>query len=391
MKFHFLTLFSLLHILIITGCSSLALASRNSTEVFYENASGTPVLEFLRSATQSIDIEIYEMDDSLVHTEILNALARGVRVRILKDGTPVGGSCKVFEPARASDTASCQSEKQLVEQVQKAGGAFLPFNKAALCAIPGSKCFEHGKMVIVDQKKVLLSTGNFNTSNLCFSSESPTHCNRDYTVLSSDQNAVHLLESVFEKDLAGTSYDVSQLIAKSATTKVTISPYSLAPLVHFIQSAKRILRIQNQYLKDPDLNAAIIAAARRGVKVSVVVASACSFGTPTAGDAQKWTDTYTAFDDANIKTRIFTRAMQVKGVSGYLHAKAIVVDDARAWVGSVNGSTTSLSNNREYGIFLNEPAEVLKLAQFMYNDFVDINSESWRDSLACKNDPLPLP
>ena len=58
-----------------------------------------------------------------------------------------------------------------------------------------------------------------------------------------------------------------------------------------------------------------------------------------------------------------------------------------AWVGSVNGSTTSLTNNREYGIFIDDLVEVQKLNSFMETDFVNANSESWQESLVCKKDP----
>jgi phosphatidylserine/phosphatidylglycerophosphate/cardiolipin synthase-like enzyme len=82
--------------------------------------------------------------------------------------------------------------------------------------------------------------------------------------------------------------------------------------------------------------------------------------------------------------------MKVKNKSGYLHAKAIVVDRARAWVGSVNGSTTSIENNREFGIMLNAASEVSKLEAYINADFSHPDSETWQESLLCKKDP-PAP
>ncbi|MBC7397389.1 MAG: hypothetical protein H7333_08095 [Bdellovibrionales bacterium] len=356
------------------------------TETFYENASGSPLVPLFNSAKSSIDIEIYEMDDTLVLSAIKNAIDRGVRLRILKEPNPVGGSCKVFRPKSSSDSQTCIAEKNLLDYVTNHGSSYLPFNKD-LCALPGAKCFQHGKMVIIDQEKVMLSTGNFNTSSLCAHSEHPTTCNRDYSVVSSDPKVVQLLKVTFEKDLTGVPYDLSNLLIKYAVQKITISPYSLAPLLKFIGSAKRVIRIQNQYLKDPDLNNAILAAAARGVEVQVMISSACSFNVPSVGDEKTWTRIFTAFDQAGIKSRIFTRSMKINQVAAYLHAKAIVVDDARAWVGSVNGSTTSLTNNREYGIFIDDLVEVQKLNSFMETDFVNANSESWQESLVCKKDP----
>ena len=242
-------------------------------------------------------------------------------------------------------------------------------------------------MVIVDGTQTLVSTGNFNTSNLCDKIEHPSACNRDYSILSTDEDVISTLSQFFENDLKGSAYNVSDVLSQAPTQKLTVSPLSLAPLVAFINSAKTKVQVQNQYLKDTNLNQALMDAAKRGVTVEVMVASACSFGKPTASELKSWNKIYTAFDGAGVKARAFTRNIQVNGIAGYLHAKAIIVDETRAWVGSVNGSTTSLSNNREYGLFVNDLTEVQKLKAFMDQDFVNPNGESWQDSAICKNDP----
>jgi len=370
---------------------SQSINAQAQLETFYENSSASPLVNFLLSAHRNIDIEIYEMDDPFVHSTIVAALKRGVKVRVVQEDRPVGASCKLFETADKGDSKSCQSEKALVASVRQAGGQYVPFNHAALCGKAGSHCFEHGKIVIVDDAKALISTGNFNSTSICNKSEHPNNCNRDYSVVSQDSSVVSTLKVFFEKDLAGQAYDVGSVLASSPTNKLTVSPLSLQPLVELINSAKSTLQIQNQYLNDPDMNQAIINAAGRGVNVEVTVSSACSFGTPTASENKKWQGIFGAFDAAGVKSHIFTRKMQVGGVSGYLHAKTILVDGNLAWVGSVNGSTTSLSDNREYGIFLVDASEVQKLQSFMNQDFADPNGEDWQDSLACANDPRPAP
>ena len=138
------------------------------------------------------------------------------------------------------------------------------------------------------------------------------------------------------------------------------------------------------------MNDELMAASKRGVKVFIVVSSACSFGKPDptsdANAISLWQNTFKAFDSAGIKSRIFTKQIPINGHSGYLHAKAIVVDGAQAWVGSVNGSTQALTLNREYGIFLTDPKEVAKLTSFIVYDFNHPNTESWQESLLCKKD-----
>ena len=359
------------------------------TDTFYENASAAPLVSLIENAKTSLDIEIYEMDDPQVLTSIEAAVNRGVVVRVVQEGTPVGAACKIFTAKATKDSTGCATQKALVATVQNGGGQYVAFNHAALCGIKGKTCYEHGKILVADGSQALISTGNFNTTNLCDKTTLPltTSCDRDYSVITTDTTVVGMLETIFAKDLAGVAYSVNSVMTAEASQKMTVSPFSLAPLVAFLGTAKTKIQIQNQYLDDADLNAAIVAAARRGVQVEVQVASECSFGPPKASDTKSWTATFSGFDSAGIKTSIFTRAMQVNGISGYLHAKTIVVDGTSAWVGSVNGSVTSLTNNREYGIFLNDAVSGQELSADMEQDFQDPNSESWQDSLTCKNDP----
>ena len=365
-----------------TGASFAA-----GTEKFYENASSNnALLNLLNHSKKSIDIEIYEMKDPSVHAAIRSALDRGLQVRIVQEPLTAAPSCRIFEVPSASDTAECTESKALVKDVRAKGGTYVPFNLATLCGTPGTKCFEHGKMVISDKQFVFLSTGNFNSSNLCNKVGNPEKCNRDYSVLSWDAGTVSTLQQIFELDIVGKTYDLSSILQNPAARKITVSPYSLAPLVQFIRSAKTMVQIENQYLKDQRLNDALIEVAKRGVKVYVMVASVCSFGKPKPTDIAQWTNTFTAFDQAGIQSRAFTKSIKVGGIFGYLHAKALLIDSKVAWVGSVNGSVMSTSNNREFGIFLEDETEALKLGAFLKSDFLEPGAETWQQSVTCEKD-----
>ncbi len=364
-----------------------------SSETFYDNASGSPIFLLLQSAKVSIDIEIYEIEDSRVQSEILKAMDRGVRVRVIQESEAVGSSCPVFDKIFAGDTPDCKIQKQFIQNVRAKGGYYTPFSYQQFCSASKFRCLEHGKMILVDHQWSLLSTGNFNASNLCDAKGTTsdlTTCNRDYTVLSSDPNVVSSLYSIFELDFKGNAYDLPTILKSNSAQKITVSPYSLNPIVMFIRTAKKSILIENQYLKNSVMNDELMAASKRGVKVFIVVSSTCSFGKPDptkdANAIALWQNTFKAFDSAGIKSRIFTKQIPINGHSGYLHAKAIVVDGAQAWVGSVNGSTQALTLNREYGIFLTDPKEVAKLTSFIVYDFNHPNTESWQESLLCKKD-----
>lgn len=363
----------------------------------YDNAKGSPILDLINGAHSTLDMEIYEMDDPQVIAAIRDALNRGVVVHIVKEPVPVGGACKVFgddskfdflgeaPKSKSGDgAADCEDQQQLVEDVKSAGGKYVPFTKPDLCGGDGTKsCLEHGKIAIADSRIALVSSGNFNTTNLCDLDYSPKTCNRDYSYISFDPAIVKTLSAVVEKDIVGESYNPASVMLPGTENKLTIGPNSLEPLVAYIKTARSKIQLENQYLKEPQLNAALVAAAKRGVKVQVMVASACSFGKPKASEVKKLTVIFKKFDDAGIDTLMFNKNMSINGKNGYLHAKSIVIDGKSAWMGSVNGSTQAETLNREFGIFFDDADDVQKLSSIMAADFTNKDAETWQESLDC--------
>lgn len=357
-------------------------------EGVYLNSSGSPLLPLLQSATQSIDIEIYTMSDTTVRSLLRSALARGVKVRILKDPHPDGQTCDPFGAASPDTSSDCADQQKLVSDVRAAGGLFEPFDKQTLCpnggGNDGSGCYEHGKIAMVDGKTALISTGNFDDTNLCI--DGTSQCDRDYTLITTESEVYDTLENIFEADSRATAYDVSTLIPSDLAETLTVSPISQQPILDFINSAQSSVEVETQYLEDPDMNAALEAAAKRGVNVSVTVASVCAFGKPSASDASDFSQTYTAFDSAGISSAMFNSSNLINGKKGYLHAKAIIVDGSRAWLGSENGSAESLTENREYGMVFDDADWVASLKQIVDADHSSPDSETWQQSLACQKD-----
>lgn len=351
-------------------------------EGVYENASGLPLIAMLDAAQDALDLEVYELHDTAVQAALRRALARGVRVRVVAEPAPLGSTCRPFEPLAASETTECVRIKNLIADVRAAGGRYEPFAKEALCEAP-DRCLQHGKLILFDEQVALVSSGNFNATSLCRPDATSDRCNRDYTVVTQDAATTRALRAVFEADLFGQSYDLRATLENEAAQALTVSPLARAPLLDFIASATRSIRIANQYFREPELNAALIAAAERGVRVRLLVSDFCAFGAPNGAELARERDVYDAFERAGVESRVFTARTLVAGVPGYLHAKAIVVDDERAWVGSVNGSVQATSHNREFGLFFSEPAWVLALSQWLAADFGDAGSVSIREGLAC--------
>ncbi|MCO5142825.1 MAG: phosphatidylserine/phosphatidylglycerophosphate/cardiolipin synthase family protein [Oligoflexia bacterium] len=361
----------------------------------YNNVEYTPLVDLIRLAKKSIDIEIYEMTDHSVLKELKNAIDRGVRVRIVKDPSPVNAKCNLFsisqDTVQKKDSRSCLREKEFVAYVKNSkGGAFVPFVKSELCGKSAEEvrgvCYQHGKMVIVDERVVLLSTGNFSASNLC--SGSTSKCNRDFTYVTRDSDVVSGLQHVFENDLNQKRYLLKDQLDRASgfDQKFTVSPYSLEPLIQMVREAKHSLQIQNQYMKEKNWNQAIKDAARRGVRVELMMTSACAFAPPKGKDKKNLAALYQDFENSGVSLRFFTSQMEQNGRKGYLHSKIMIVDAEKVWIGSVNGSTSATSYNREFGIFFNHPDRVKKLVSVLQQDFTHEKSENWQETLNCVKD-----
>jgi phosphatidylserine/phosphatidylglycerophosphate/cardiolipin synthase-like enzyme len=294
---------------------SAEISSLHSPFGFYDNANGSPIIDLIDQAKSTLDMEIYEMDDPKVIASIRNAIKRGVVIHIVKEPNPVGGTCKVFETQnmstssklpgtitreihenRNSSAASCKNQQQLVYEVNNAAGQYVPFAKPDLCGGNGTKnCLEHGKIAIVDSKLALISTGNFNTTNLCDLDYSLTTCNRDYSYVTDETSITKTLKNIVEKDILGQNYDVTSIVGPQVSDQLTVGPNSLNPILSFIQTAKKRIQIENQYLIDPTMNAVLIAMAKKGIRVQVVIASACSFGKPKEAEVKRLTQIFTDF------------------------------------------------------------------------------------------------
>ena len=110
----------------------------------------------------------------------------------------------------------------------------------------------------------------------------------------------------------------------------------------------------NQSLKDPDIEAALIAAKKKGCDVRVLLGFQPGFGGPPANQPA-----IDALKAAGIPAGFFTRH--------YLHAKGVIAGN-KAWLGSQNFTAGGLLNNRELGEILDDPSAVALLQKTFLDD-----------------------
>lgn len=355
----------------------------DSLQGLFVNSDRVVAYELVQNATQTLDIEIYEMKDPKFRRLLLEALTRKVAVRIVKDSGTVGDGCNELSPITQEDPEDCRAEKAYVAELIERGATYRWFNKKQLCGTEGKHCFQHGKMIIADDQYLLLSSGNFNSSSFCNKEEKLEKCNRDYSYVTKNKEVIATLRNILDLDYAGTRWEFKSVLGNTHLG-VTVSPLSGPRLISLINSATESIWIQNQYLEDPAINAALVQKAKDNVKVYVQVSDFCNYGDVKVTKKDKILSIYSGFDEAGIETRVYHSAMKINDKPGYLHSKAVLIDDQIGWIGSINGSEMSSGQNREFGIIFSEPDSVERLKAQIQADYNHPLVRAWKDSIDCQ-------
>ncbi|HVV29521.1 MAG TPA: phospholipase D-like domain-containing protein [Mycobacteriales bacterium] len=275
------------------------------------------VYAVLRSARARLDMTMYELVDEQAERILAQDAARGVRVRVLLD-------------------------HRLEAKNNAAAYAYLKSHGVQVFWASDRYAATHQKSVVVDGSLAAILTLNLTSRYY------PT--TRDFGVVTTDPADVRAIEEVFEADIHG------RRIAPSAGEDLVWSPGARGALVTLITSARTSIAVESEELSDGPVVAALVAAARRGVRVSLVM-------------------TYNRRYAANL-TLLARAGVAVRYYQGehplYVHAKALVVDagqsGARALVGSQNIGPQSLLRDRELGVVLTDPAQVAGVATVLGKD-----------------------
>jgi cardiolipin synthase A/B len=126
---------------------------------------------------------------------------------------------------------------------------------------------------------------------------------------------------------------------------------SARPIHAAIESASRTLRVKMFAFSDPALLKAVIAAKRRGVNVRVMLNRARRSGEADNEATRK------ALVRADIEVK------EPNPVFDLTHEKSMVVDEATAFVESLNWTTRNLTETRDYAVVTERAAEVAEIIE----------------------------
>lgn len=274
-----------------------------------------PVLAMIARASASVDLVMYELQDSRIEAALVADKARGVAVRVILSAGYKGTESTVNTPAY---------------DFLKAHGVPVQWS-------PAYFSLTHQKSLVVDGRTALIMT--FNLTAQYYSTS------RDFGIVDDDPRDVRAIEKTFDMDWETNAAPDAAGNDGEGGDDLIWSPGSEPAILSIINGARRTLDIYNEEMDDADVTAALIKAAQRGVMVSVVMTNDGEWNTPFA-----------ELTTAGVDVRTYSA-----NASLYIHAKVIIVDGMRAFVGSENFSAGSLYTNRELGIMISDPAIVASL------------------------------
>jgi phosphatidylserine/phosphatidylglycerophosphate/cardiolipin synthase-like enzyme len=304
------------------GGSTLPTPSTGITITVEPDGSGdaAALLTAIQGAKTAVHVEMYLLTNSTYIDALISLAKAGKDVKVILNQTfPTGTS--------SSDTngsATSGSYAQL-----KSGGVAVGWG-------PPAFTYTHEKAVIIDpaggsDSQVWIMTMNLDT-------DAPKY-NREFLALDTNAADIAEAEAIFEEDF-GTSSGTP-----SGNLVVAPSPpnNAVTVLVDLINSATTSIQLESEEFDDSGSDTeelvfkALAAKAGAGVSVELVLEDSTDSEQTTA---------VTALQAAGGKVVGYPCSASLD-----IHAKALVVDGTRAYVGSENFSGGSLGYNRELGVY----------------------------------------
>ena len=291
---------------LVTGVAVLATAvpanAASYSAFAFSQSSGQPTIyDFINSATTSLDMTMYELEDTTAVNDLIARENAGVTVRVILDTKHQSANSSAYNALTSAGVGVVWSSTAFV--------------------------YTHQKTITVDGTKSLVLTGNLTSQYYA--------TGRDYGVFTDDTRDVASIEKVFNADYAGTS------ITPTDGDHLLWSPTdSRNRLLSVINGATTTLDVEELEFSDSAVVNAIVARAQAGVAVRVVLESPSSYSSEVSA-VKAAGGKVVGYSDPN---------------GFYIHAKAMVADyglsTQKVEAGSMNISSNSLDNNRELGIIL---------------------------------------
>jgi len=324
-----------------------------------------PLLDLLDNATASVDASLYTLTHDGIADGLARAAGRGVRVRILLEGAPVGGIDRE-ELAIAERLAAVADVRFLVDDTAN--------------DVQERYRFAHAKYAIVDARTVLVASENWGDSAF---PAAPASGSRGWGVVVDHAPLAGYFSAVFEEDFDARRRDVRGF-GEMAVTPVDAPPEPAEPrapgspattfsgtfrvvpvlgpdtalaegtILGALRAATATVHAEIFYASPtwdafPNLYfEGLLAAARRGVAVRLLL-DASEYNAEYNGDAVAHLAGIAEAEGLDLEAKLVD--LGPHGLTR-LHNKGLIVDGRTVLVSSLNWNRDSPTRNREAGLLL---------------------------------------
>jgi phosphatidylserine/phosphatidylglycerophosphate/cardiolipin synthase-like enzyme len=309
-----------------------------------EGNDGSDVAAAISSAKHSVHMTMYLLDNEDCVNALVAQAKAGLDVKVVLN--------QVFPSGTTS------SNPTTFTTLQNAGVGIVWANSTRFT-------YTHEKTFILDGTTAWIMNMNLD--------ETSPNDNREYLVVDNEAADVAEAEQIFEADYANTA-----ITAPNPNGPLDVAPEppnnARSLMTALIASAKTSLDIEDEEFSDygssgSGVTPAVVAAAKRGVKVRLVL----STDTPEAAQTESISDVKAAGGSV-----VVSGAQSGSGNASnpYIHAKAILVDCAAntcaaGFIGSENMTGGSLGYNRELGVIVTNGTELWKVETAISTDFAN--------------------
>jgi len=355
----------------------------------------------INNAATSIKIAVYDFENIYIANALVSALNRNVSVKVLLEGSPVGGISN--------------QQKYITKMIEDNGGEVYYMITDANANIRNRYAYVHAKYAIFDSIKVLISSDNFGMTGHPVDN---SYGNRGWDILISNPSVAQYYEMVFDEDVSQNHYDIFRYQASDPKygapppdfvpdTSIPAGSYSpLQPQQSFtgiftlepVLSPDQSLMINHSFLyainnaqtsidvemlsmhtywgpettgspsTTPNiLLEALINAARRGVSVRILLDSSYFNTDPNNPRDNDNTVSYVNSIATTEGIPLAARLADLNGIKVVkIHNKGMIIDHNKVIISSINGTQGSFKYNREAAIII-DSSDIANYYQILFD------------------------
>jgi len=337
------------------------------------------IQEQIQTATETIDLGLYYLDHPSLVNELVIAIERGVKVRVLLEGAPVAGLT--------------DSYKYRAKILQEAGAEVHLMKKTA--NTPTRYNYLHAKYSIIDSEKTIIMSENWGLTGISIDG----YGNRGWGVIIESKDLAEELTEIFENDFSleygdviifdeyveyseEIEYTITEccghinpiVIDEITNVQLVITPdNSLADntIIGLIRNAESEIIIQQHQFttvwddEDSPYWLELLDAIDRGVKVSVMLDGTEQYMAEQNGYAYNLLYKKQQ-EGANVDLLLY-RSPKDEFIR--IHNKGMIVDEKWTVVSSINWGAGGGSLNREVGVIIESKEIAIFYKEIFWDDW----------------------